>query len=101
MPWILKLRSDWSFLRKHIRGARRFNEVTKNMSDARLAEGKNGAKFNDVVAILSRAKEPESGEGLAIPELVSETGLLLIAGRQLMVLTTCLHANDILRLGYL
>ena len=82
MPWILKLRSDWSFLRKHIRGARRFNEVTKSIFDARLAEGegKGRSEFNDVVSILLRAKEPETGEGLTIQELVSETGLLLFAG---------------------
>ena len=81
MPWILKLRSDWSFLRKYIRGARRFNEVTKEISDARLAEEECGTHFNDVVAILLRAKDPATGGVLTMPELVSETGLFLIAGR--------------------
>ena len=81
MPWFLKIGVDWSFLRKYIRGARRFNEVTKEISDERLRDGEKGLKFNDIVAILRNAKEPETGQRLTTPELVSEAGLLLVAGK--------------------
>lgn len=80
MPWILKLKSEWSFLRKYIRGARRFNEVTKQISDERLAH-KKSPECDDVVATLLKAEEPESGKGLTVPEILSETGLLVFAGR--------------------
>ena len=102
MPWILKLKSDWSFLRKYIRGARRFNEVTKEISDARLAEEESGTHFNDVVSVLLKAKDPATGGGLTRPELVSETGLFLIAGgRYLLFSETPTNSTDISRLRYL
>ena len=79
LPSVVRLLSDWSFLRKYIKGARRFNQITKQISDARLAEDESN-KNNDIVATLLRAKEPESGGILTIPDIQSETGLLVFAG---------------------
>lgn len=75
------MKSDWSFLRHYIRGARRFNEVTKDITNARLNDEKDGLKQDDVIAVLLKANDPETGQCLTTPAFVSETGLLVTAGR--------------------
>jgi len=47
----------------------------------------------DVLATLFTAKDPETGEGLTAPELVSETDLPLIADKHI-AFTSNLHLHS-------
>ena len=80
MPGLLKLKSDWTFLRKYVRGARRFNEVIKEQSSIRLAREKMEKPLDDIFGMLHEARDKETGRGFTMPEIISETGLLTIAG---------------------
>lgn len=88
MPWILKLKSDWSFLGKYIDGARRFKTVTTVQSNARIAAENDDVEHKDVFAALLKAKDPDTGRSFTKSEMVSEAGFLLIAGR-----STSWHCN--------
>lgn len=81
MPWILKLKSDWSFLGRYLEGVRRFKEVTAVQSNARIAAEDDNVEHKDIFAALLKAKDPDTGRSFTTSEMVSEAGFLLIAGR--------------------
>ena len=83
MPWILKLKLDWILLRKQLEGARQFKAISRAQSNARIiAEGDESEK-NDIFAALMKSQDPETARTFSTAELVSEGGLLIIAGRSI------------------
>ena len=79
MPALLKLRLDKILFRKLTDSTREYEAFSKTQSDARIKEGSK-YETKDIYASLLEAKDPETGEGLTVPELVSESSLLIIAG---------------------
>lgn len=88
------MKSDWTFLRNYVRGARRFNEVIKEQSAIRLEAERKGEAQGDIFAMLREAKDQETGSGFTIPEIISETGLLTIAGEQRTFLESLSHFTE-------
>ena len=79
MPIILHLKLDKIFFRKETRDVYRFKALSQAQSDWRVAQG-DKIKHKDFFSTLMQAKDPESGLGLPHKELISEAGLLIIAG---------------------
>lgn len=76
MPSLLRLNLDRLLFRRIILGVDRFTSLSKEMFEWRFAQGPQDDLFN---ALLT-AKDAESGASLTTAELVSEAGLLIIAG---------------------
>ena len=81
MPWMMKIRIDLPFLGKYINRARRFLTVTNSLVNARLVGEHDGSEDKDIVSSLLKTKDCSTGKDMTIPELVSESMLLLIAGQ--------------------
>lgn len=79
MPALLKLKLDKILFRSLTDGTRRYEAFSKAMSDERIKQG-NIYEVEDIFASLLEAKDPETGEGFSLPELVSESSLLILAG---------------------
>ncbi len=80
MPALLKLKLDKILFRSLTDGTRRYEAFSKAQSDERIKQG-NNCEVNDIFASLLEAKDPETGEGFSLPELVSESSLLIVAGK--------------------
>ena len=76
MPSLLHLHLDRLLFRRILLGVDRFTSLSKEMFEWRFAQGHQDDLFN---ALLS-AKDSESGASLTTAQLVSEAGLLIIAG---------------------
>ena len=80
MPSFLKLKLDvlLSFS-KMAKDMETFKSLSEKQAETRMKKSQN-VKTKDVFYYLLNAKDPETGEGLSVPELVSEAGVLMIAG---------------------
>ena len=76
MPELLLLKLDRLIFRRIIEGVDRFTSLAKEMFEWRLAQGKQ----DDLFGALLEAKDSESEQRLSTAQLVSEAGLLIIAG---------------------
>lgn len=76
MPSLLSLKLDRLLFRRIILGVDRFTSLSKETFEWRFAQGPQDDLFN---ALLT-AKDAESGASLNTAQLVSEAGLLIIAG---------------------
>ena len=58
----------------------RYEAFSKKQADRRIARG---AKINtkDVFYFLQKGKDPETGEGFTLHELVAEASLLILGGK--------------------
>lgn len=66
-------------------GARRFNEVTKDVFSKRLAETGGVRSCLDTVSLLLKAENLEIGQFLTASDIGSETGHLVTTGRNFFV----------------
>ena len=80
MPWVLNIRLDLPFLKEHINYARRFLKVSSTQIKVRIGRQDEVIENRDIVLSLLEAKDPKTDRQFNLPELVSETTLLLIAG---------------------
>lgn len=86
MPAILKFKLDKIFFRKLTRDTFRFKALTEAQSTWRVQQNEK-MEGKDIFATLMEAKDPETGLGLTQSELISEAGLLIIAGSDTMAST--------------
>ena len=80
MPGLLKLKLDKVLFRSLTDGMRRYESFSKAQSDERIKQG-NTYEVEDSFASLLEAEDPETGETFSLPELVSESSLLIVAGK--------------------
>ena len=80
MPALLKLKLDKILFHSLTEGTRRYEAFSKAQSDERIEQGDN-YEVEDIFASLLKAKDPETEEGFSLPELVSESSLLIVAGK--------------------
>lgn len=80
MPGLLKLHLDKILFRRLTDGTRQYEAFSKAQSDARIKEG-TSYETRDIFASLLEFKDPETGEAFTLPELVSESSLLIVAGK--------------------
>jgi cytochrome P450 len=83
MPHLLTLKIDQIIFRKLTAGTYRFKELSAEQSTWRLQNAHN-IKTPDLFAALLDARDPETGLGFTQEELISEAGLLIIAGSDTM-----------------
>lgn len=76
MPELIKLKLDKLLFRTLIAGVNRFTSLSVSIFQWRFAQ-KN---CNDLFSALLQAKDPESGQQFSTDQLVSEAGLLTVAG---------------------
>lgn len=79
MPALLKLKLDQLFFRELVRGTYEFQALSKAQSDWRIAQG-HDLKQKDLFSALMDARDPETGRKYSNEELVSEGGILIVAG---------------------
>ncbi len=82
MPALLKLKLDKIFFRSLTEGTRRYEAFSKAQSDEHIEQG-DTYEVEDIFASSLKAKDPETGEGFSLPELVSESSLLIVGGKPL------------------
>jgi cytochrome P450 len=81
MTGILKLHLD-SIFPSLTDDLRKYEAISKKITDARIAKGMNVA-VKDVYASLLEYRDPESGVSFTNEELISESGVLLLAGKSM------------------
>lgn len=79
MPGLLKLSLDKVFFRSLVEGTRQYEAFSKAQLDARTKEG-TAYETRDIFASLLEART-ETGAALTHSELVSESSLLIVAGK--------------------
>lgn len=80
MPFLLKLQLDQLVFRKLAQGTRRFQALSKSISDWRIAQGSSPGPTRDLFSHLLDATDPETGRGYTTEELVAEAGILIVGG---------------------
>ena len=79
MPAILTLKLDKLFFRTLTKETYAYQALSKSQAEWRMAQGRK-YEMNDIFSVLETAKDPETGRMYTPLELVSEAGLLIIAG---------------------
>ena len=79
MPGLLKLSLDKVFFRSLVEGTHQYEAFSKAQLDARMKQG-TAYETRDIFASLLEART-EAGEALTHSELVSESSLLIVAGK--------------------
>jgi cytochrome P450 len=82
MPAILQLKLDQLLFPKLVKDIYRFEALSKSQSDWRIKQ--QNLKARDFFAALLEATDPKTGRGFSHDELISEAGLLIIAGSDTM-----------------
>ena len=92
MPGLLKLKLDKIFFRSMLKEAARFEALSKDQSNWRTAQRKSNLDYPDLFSALMESCDPETGTGYTQEELISEAGLLIVAGTDTTATTatTCL-----------
>ncbi|TVY17733.1 Cytochrome P450 monooxygenase apf7 [Lachnellula arida] len=83
MPGLLKFNVYKLAARKLVNDVYRFKALAKTQSDWRITHN-HEIKRKDLFASLMEARDPETGLGFTEEEIVSEAGLLIIAGSDTM-----------------
>ena len=84
MPALLKLKLEAVFMRGMVRDTYQFEALSKDQWSWRAAQAPGSLKHSDFFASLLEARDPETGGRYSQAELVSEAGLLIIAGSDTM-----------------
>ena len=79
MPFLLRLKLDQLLFRKLAQGTRRFQALSKSISDWRVAQD-DSLGLRDLFSHLLSAKDPETNRGYTQEELVAEAGILIVGG---------------------
>ena len=87
MPGLLNFNLDKMFFRPLIQGIHQLNALSKSISDWRVAQSQSSTQ-KDLFSALLEAKDPDTDRGLTQEELVSEAGLLIIAGTDTTITAT-------------
>lgn len=86
MPFLLKFKLEKIFMRQLMRDVETYKEISTNLCANRISQGKDtGTK--DVFYHLIGAEDPETGATFSRGELISESGLLMIAGTDTTAVT--------------
>ena len=80
MPGLLKLHLDKVLFRSLVEGTRQYEAFSKAQFDARMKQGE-AYETRDIFASLLEAKTADTGESFTQSELVSESSLLIVAGK--------------------
>ena len=80
MPGLLKLKLDKILFQSLVEGTRQYEAFSKAQFDARMKQG-TAYETRDIFASLLEAKTTETGEFFTQSELVSESSLLIVAGK--------------------
>jgi cytochrome P450 len=84
MPELLNLKLDKVLFSKLIEGVNRFTSLSASIFQWRFAQ----TACNDLFSALLEAKDPETGHGFSTDQLISEAGLLTIAGSDTTITAT-------------
>ena len=87
MPGLLKLNLDKILFRRLSNGIRWYENFSKTQAEARIKQ-RFTCKTRDMFATILEAKDPETGDGLPLADIVSEASLLIVAGEM------CLFPDD-------
>ncbi|CAF9939407.1 hypothetical protein IMSHALPRED_001332 [Imshaugia aleurites] len=79
MQGLLALHLDKVLFRRLDKDMQRYQAFSKRQSDTRVSKGDN-VPIKDVFSFLIDAKDPETGSGFEMPELVGEASLLITGG---------------------
>jgi cytochrome P450 len=79
MPEIFQLKLHRLVFPQLLEGTARFASLSQSIFEWRFANAES-LHGKDLFSALMQAKDPDTGEGFAIPQLVSEAGLLIGAG---------------------
>ena len=79
MPAILTLKLDKMLFSKLTKETYEYQALSKDQTEWRMAQGQK-SKMNDIFSALESARDPETNRMYTPIELVSEAGLLIIAG---------------------
>lgn len=81
IPTTREYKADRVILPKGFLSSLKFKQEVQRIAMARINEPQEGRR--DVFQNLLDAKDPESGQSLPLPELLSECGVLIVAGKSL------------------
>ena len=87
MPWLLKFGLDKLLFNDLIRGITTLKSLSKSISEWRVAQG-DSLPERDLFAALLDVKDPETGRGFDLRELISEAALFIIAGTDTTITVT-------------
>ena len=79
MPSLLKLHLDQILFRKAVKGVYQYQRISSEQSDWRIQQSSKISE-RDVFGTLLSARDPETGMGLSREEMISEAGVLIVAG---------------------
>ena len=80
MPGLLKLKLDKVLFRSLVEGTQQYKAFSKAQFDARIKQG-TAYETRDIFASLLEAKTDGIGDSFTQSELVSESSLLIVAGK--------------------
>ena len=87
MPIIFKLRLHHVLFRPLANGIKQLSALSDEITKWRMTQS-NHLNGKDLFSALLEAKDPETGHGFTQPELISEAGLLIVAGSDTTVTGT-------------
>ncbi|KAL8880501.1 MAG: hypothetical protein Q9198_002104 [Flavoplaca austrocitrina] len=79
MQGLLRLRLDKILFRRLDKDTQRYQAFSKKQHDTRIGKG-NALPVRDVFSFLIEARDPDTGEGFEMPELIGEASLLITGG---------------------
>ncbi|KAL8788329.1 MAG: hypothetical protein Q9213_001726 [Squamulea squamosa] len=79
MPELLRFGLDKVLFRPLIEGTRQLNQLSKSITDWRIAQG-DTLKGQDLFSYLLRARDLETGKAFTRDELVAEASLFIVGG---------------------
>ena len=79
MPWLLKCGLHRLLFNDFIRGITPLKFLSKSIAEWRVTQG-DSLPGRDIVAALLDVKDPQTGRGLDLKDLVSEAALFIVVG---------------------
>ena len=86
MQGLASLQLDKILFRNLAAANTRYEAFSKEQADHRIAKG-DKLKVKDVFYFLQKGKDPETGQGFTLDELVAEASLLILGGESCRI--TC------------
>lgn len=80
MQGLAALQLDKIIFRDLVKANARYEAFSKKQADERIAKG-DKIDTKDVFYFLQKGKDPETGEGFTLHELVAEASLLILGGK--------------------
>ena len=87
MPWLLKCGLDRLLFNDFIRGITPLKFLSKSIAEWRVIQG-DSLPGRDLFAALLDAKDPQTGRGLDLKDLISEAALFIIGGSDTTITAT-------------